>query len=76
MVLTRNDATMKAVFMMKKDYRIAFTVHNSTRNVQGFNSKKFVAVAARCRHGREFKHVSPFNVYLAEQYLVQIQGVS
>jgi hypothetical protein len=39
MVLTRNDATSKAVFIMKNNYRIDFTVQNSIREVLGFNSR-------------------------------------
>ena len=39
MVLTRNDATSKAVFIMKNKWRIDFTVQNSIRKVLGFNSR-------------------------------------
>ena len=39
MVLTRNDATLKAAFIMKNNYRIDFTVPNSIREVLGFNSR-------------------------------------
>jgi hypothetical protein len=39
MVLTRNVATSKAVFVIKNNYRIDFTVPNSIREVLGFESR-------------------------------------
>lgn len=39
MILARNDATSKAVFIMKNNYRIDFTVQNSIRDVLGFDAR-------------------------------------
>ena len=50
------------------------TIHSVTNNFltkiyTATLNKKFVAVTARYRQGREFKHVAPFNVYLYLFYL-------